>query len=121
MTSPGRLLAVFDDAAAATAAQRLLQSQGIDAQTSIDLTADPVAGEMPGQSFQNQPGQGADDLKPAGTLDLLLGHAQAQQDLDAKRGSAVRSAGCILTIDAGAGSLHRAREMATALGARRFV
>lgn len=121
MKGPGRILAVFDDLDGAAAAQRLLQSQGIDAQASIDLTADPVAGEILGQSYLNQPGQGADDSGPASALDVLLSTPQASQAATSRQGAAVRSAACIVTIEGEPGSLSRAREMAMALGARRFI
>jgi hypothetical protein len=76
------VVGIFDSLPAAEAARGTLLQAGIPEARialSAELTADGVAAEAPGQSFENQPGQGAD-------------RKQAQY------GEAVRSGGCVVSV-----------------------
>jgi hypothetical protein len=79
------LVAVFHSASSAEDAQSALLEHGIArhrVSLSADMTSDPIAGEAPGQSYENQPGQPADESATA------------------KYGDAVRMGACVLSVDA---------------------
>lgn len=94
------LAAVFDSVPRAQQAQWQLSQIGVRSELSIDLTADGIAAEVPGQVYQNQPGQGADDLGSAGLFELLSGRSADRQDAVARRAARIQSGGCLLTVDA---------------------
>jgi hypothetical protein len=76
------VVAVFESVSAAEDARATLLREGVPEQRialSAGLTDDPLAAEAPGQSFENQPGQGQD--KKA-----------------AQYGEAVRSGGCVVSV-----------------------
>lgn len=78
-----QIAAVFDDVQAAQGARARLMQAGIEAgRIAIAATTeDGVAGEHPGHTFENQPGQPHDESAAA------------------RYGAAVRSGGCVLTVD----------------------
>jgi hypothetical protein len=84
---------VFDSVQAAEEARRVLVDAGVPQRrtaVSSHLTADGIAAEAPGQSFENQPGQGA-------------GHAVLEGSREkraARFGEAVRSGACVLSVHA---------------------
>ena|SRR5688500_9405990 len=83
---------VFDSVGAAEQARAILMEAGVPDRRialSSDLTADGIAAEAPGQSFENQPGQGSDDS--------VLG---TQEKRSARFGEAVRSGACVLSVHA---------------------
>ena len=77
------LAAVFESVAAARAARAALVDAGVRNERmvlSADLTQDPIAGEAPGQSYENQSGQPPADSAAASYSE------------------AVRSGGCVLSV-----------------------
>jgi hypothetical protein len=84
---------VFDSVAAAEQARAILMEAGVPVRriaVSSDLTADGIAAEAPGQSFENQPGQGAGSA-------VLEGSREKRA---ARFGEAVRSGACVLSVHA---------------------
>jgi hypothetical protein len=80
-----RISAVFDTLEAAQRARAGLLEHGIGAERiglSTSLTDDGIAGEAPGHTYENQPGQSRSDSAAA------------------RYGSAMRSGGCVLTVAA---------------------
>jgi hypothetical protein len=78
-----RVVGVFSSALAARNACDTLRRAGVPDRRialSADLTADGIAAEVPGQSFENQPGQPAEPSRQA------------------RFGEAVRSAGCVVSV-----------------------
>src|SRR5690606_2903387 len=77
---------------------------------------DDVAGEAPGQSYENQPGQGS-----GGWLGLRGERAGASERRAARHGEAVRSRPCVVSVDAA--SRREQKDIAQLLyrhGARRI-
>ena len=102
----GRITAIFDTVRAAQEARDALVREGLDADSialSVSQTADGVAAEAPGQSFESQPGQSERDSAAA------------------RYGTAVRSGTCALTLDDAAGNTARLTRLLTAQGARQVV
>jgi hypothetical protein len=76
------VVGVFDSVSAAEDARATLLQAGVPEKRialSGGLTDDPLAAEAPGQSFENQPGQG-------------------QERKTAQSGEAVRSGGCVVSV-----------------------
>lgn len=76
------VVGVFDSVSAAEDARATLLQAGVSEKRialSGGLTDDPLAAEAPGQSFENQPGQG-------------------QERKTAQYGEAVRSGGCVVSV-----------------------
>jgi hypothetical protein len=76
------VVGVFDSVAAAEDARATLLRAGVPEKRialSAGLTDDPLAAEAPGQSFENQPGQG-------------------HERKTAQYGEAVRSGGCVVSV-----------------------
>ena len=76
------VVGVFDSVSAAEDAKGVLLQAGVPENriaVSVSLTEDAIAAEAPGQSFENQPGQG-DEKKTA------------------QYGEAVRGGGCVLSV-----------------------
>lgn len=76
------VVGVFDSVSAAEDARATLLQAGVPERRialSGGLTDDPLAAEAPGQSFENQPGQG-------------------QERKTAQYGEAVRSGGCVVSV-----------------------
>ena len=85
--------AVFDSVQRAEDAKRVLLEAGVPPgriAVSSNLTADGIAAEAPGQSFENQPGQGAGDA--------VLAESQGKRA--ARFGEAARSGACVLSVRA---------------------
>jgi hypothetical protein len=83
---------VFDSVGAAEQTRAILMEAGVPPRRialSSDLTADGIAAEAPGQSFENQPGQGSGDA--------VLG---GQEKRSARFGEAVRAGVCVLSVHA---------------------
>jgi hypothetical protein len=79
------MVGMFDTVSAAEQAKMGLLEAGIREDRialSADLSEDAIAGEAPGQSYENQPGQSPDDSARAGF------------------GVAVRSGVCVLSVKA---------------------
>jgi hypothetical protein len=79
------MVGVFDSVSAAEQAKTGLLEAGIREYRialSADLSEDAIAGEAPGQSYENQPGQSSDDSARAAF------------------GEAVRSGVCVLSVKA---------------------
>lgn len=102
----GRITAIFDTVRAAQDARDALLREGLDEDSivlSASQTADGVAAEAPGQSFENQPGQ-------------------TEQDSESARfGTAVRSGTCALTLEAATGAEGALGQMLSACGARQVI
>lgn len=80
------LTGIFDSLAAAERARDALVSEGIARgriTMSVPQTGDGIAAEAPGESYENQVGEGRESVERG------------------KLGSAVRSAVCALSVDAG--------------------
>lgn len=78
-----RVVGVFSSAPAAEHACDTLRRAGVPEKRivlSTHLTADGIAAEVPGQSFENQPGQ------------------PAEQSAQARLGDAVRSGSCVVSV-----------------------
>jgi hypothetical protein len=85
--------AVFDSVQRAEEAKRVLLEAGLPPgriAVSSHLTADGIAAEAPGQSFENQPGQGAGEA--------LL--EESREKWEARFGEATRSGACVLSVRA---------------------
>lgn len=85
------VVGIFGSMESAQRAREALLAHGIDEVSvtlSIDLTADGVAAESPGQSFENQPGQSPSDSRAAASNE------------------AVRSGVCTLTVDGPTGEVE---------------
>lgn len=90
-SSLDRIEGAFDAMDTARRARQLLLDAGVpsgDLSLSAPVTADPIAAEAPGESFENQPGQ-PDDGGPAEALE----HAMSRHDED------VRAAVCVLSVE----------------------
>jgi hypothetical protein len=104
-----RVEGVFDTEESAGRARLRLLDAGIaeeDISTSVPTTADPIAAEYPGQSYENQPGQDSS----------TLAREQARQN------EAVRSGMILLTVEVNAA--RRVDEIVALMeraGARRTV
>src|SRR5688572_11181110 len=84
---------IFASTTAAEQARLLILDAGVPERriaVSSDLTADPIAAEAPGQSYENQPGQGAGDA-------ILQGSREKRM---ARFGQAVRSGVCVVSVHA---------------------
>ena len=102
----GRITAIFDTVRAAQEARDALVHEGLDADgiaLSPSQTADGVAGEAPGQSYENQAGQTDRDSAVA------------------RYGTAIRSGTCALTFDAAAANSARLTQLLASRGARQIV
>jgi hypothetical protein len=91
--------AAFQTDAAASAATKSLERIGItpvDITPSRPVTEDPIAAEYPGQSYENQPGQGAS--AEAGSPMADSG-PDPKERASAHRGTLARSGVRVLSID----------------------
>lgn len=100
------VVGVFDTTDAARRAQLALVEAGIAENRitmSVDLTQDALAGEAPGQSYENQPGQSAHDSAAA------------------PYSEAVRTGACVLSVEAESQAEgKRIERLMRELGARRI-
>lgn len=77
------VVGVFASAAAAEEARAVLLDSGVPETRialSAGLTDDAIAAEVPGQSYENQPGQAAEDSR------------------EARQGGRIRSGGCVVSV-----------------------
>ena len=103
MSHHQQIAGVFDTVQAAEQARAGLVAEGIDARRIAisATTADALAGEHPGHTFENQPGQSRED------------------SVAARYGAAVRGGGCVLTVDTESpGEGRRVGELLRERGAR---
>jgi hypothetical protein len=84
---------IFDSVGSAEQARRILLEAGVPGHriaVSSDLTADGIAAEAPGQSFENQPGQRSGYTVVEGSRERRA----------ARFGEAVRSGVCVVSVHA---------------------
>jgi hypothetical protein len=97
-----RLTATFSDPANAALARASLVRAGIPVDRvvlSLTLTADDIAAEAPGQSYENQGYASSDQVK--------AGRGYTDTDR-ARYNEEVRTAACILTVELDASAKHEA-------------
>lgn len=99
---PRAIAGIFDTQIAAQATVAALVNLGLPGSRislSTNLNEDAVAGEHPGQSFENQPGQGAERGGGRGLFGAL-GQAFGRLESESARyGEAVRSGVCVVRVD----------------------
>jgi hypothetical protein len=114
--APHTLLAVFGSTQAAEAARDALVHAGYDlhdAVVSIDLAADGIAAETPGQAYENQPK--ADDAFPRSLADAFTPPRVEPDTRQAERMADIERGNAVLTVTGTARQLERASHLLRSL------
>lgn len=98
------MVAVFDGLAAAEQAKMRLLRSGVQADRivlSAQLTADAIAAEAPGQSYENQHYRGSDRVSFVDWVRGLIGRKPSTDTDRSRYNESVRSGGCLLSVEIG--------------------